>query len=213
MYIEINNINKKIKDKNIFQDVSLSFEKGSINGVIGSNGSGKTMLFRALCGFIKLDSGKIQIDSKPVKFGERPPVPIGLILETPGFILNDTALNNLKYLAEINNSYDESYVLWLLDFFSLAEYKDKKVKSFSLGMKQKLGIIQAVMEHQELIILDEPTNGIDKKSILKFNELMNQLKVEGKTIIIASHNDYEIKELCDTITEIENGAINETKRL
>lgn len=207
MYIEINQVNKKIKGKAILKEINLSFEKGTVNGIIGSNGSGKTMLFRAISGLIKLNSGSIKVNQKPVIFNEKLPVATGLIIENPGFLNNETALLNLKYLADLNKNYDEEYVLSLLSQFGILENKDEKVKTFSLGMRQKLGIIQAIMEHQELVILDEPTNGLDKKSVAQFINVVQELKKQGTTFIIASHNEYEIKELCDTITEIEGGQI------
>lgn len=207
MYIEIKNVNKRIKNKDVLKNISLQYDKGSINGLIGANGSGKSMLFRAICGLIKIDSGEIKINNQIVRFNEQLPISTGLILEHPGFLGNETALENLKYLANLNNNYDEKYILYLLDRFCILENKDQKVKTFSLGMRQKLGVIQALMEHQELIVLDEPTNGLDKRSVAQFIDIVQELKLQGTTFLIASHNEYEIKELCDTITEIEEGQI------
>lgn len=207
MYIEIKNLKKKIKNKEVLKDVNLSFDKGTINGIVGSNGSGKTMLFRAICGLIKLDKGNILIGGKPVIFNEKLPVNIGIIIENPGFSQNETAIENLKYLADLNNNFDIEYTNTLLKEFGLLDVKNQKVKTFSLGMKQKLGIIQALMEHQELVIFDEPTNGLDKNSVKKFMKLVNELRTQGTTFLIASHNEYEIKELCDSIIEIEEGKI------
>lgn len=209
MYIEINNISKRIKRKDVLKNISLQYEKGTVNGLIGSNGSGKTMLFRAICGLIKLDSGEIKVNGQIVRFNEKLPVSTGLILEHPGFLSNETAIENLKYLAELNNNYDEKYICYLLDKFGILENKDQKIKTFSLGMRQKLGIIQSIMERQELVILDEPTNGLDKRSVAQFIEIVQELKTQGTTFLMASHNEYEIKELCDTITEIEAGQIVE----
>ena len=105
----------------------------------------------------------------------------------------------MKYLAELNNNYDEKYICYLLDKFGILENKDQKVKTFSLGMRQKLGIIQSIMERQELVILDEPTNGLDKRSVAQFIEIVQELKAQGTTFLMASHNEYEIKELCDIV--------------
>lgn len=207
MYIKIEHVNKKIKNKKVLTDINLSIEKGTITGVVGANGSGKTMLFRAICGLIKLNSGNIKISDKSVLFNEKLPVSVGLILENPGFSLNETALENLKYLANLNNNYDKEYISYLLSKFGIADNKDQKVRTFSLGMRQKLAIIQAIMEHQELVILDEPTNGLDKKSIAQFIDIVRELQKKGTTFLIASHNEYEIKELCDSIIEIEEGTI------
>ena len=180
MYIEINNISKRIKRKDVLKNISLQYEKGTVNGLIGSNGSGKTMLFRAICGLIKLDSGEVKVNGQIVRFNEKLPVSTGLILEHPGFLSNETAIENLKYLAELNNNYDEKYICYLLDKFGILENKDQKVKTFSLGMRQKLGIIQSIMERQELVILDEPTNGLDKRSVAQFIEIVQELKAQGK---------------------------------
>lgn len=207
MYIEITKVNKKIKNKKILNNINLSFEKGTVNGIVGANGSGKTMLFRAICGLIKTDSGEITINNKPVVFNEKTPVSVGLIIETPGFFNNETALQNLKYLSDLNGNYDEEYILSLFSRFDILEKKDEKVKTFSLGMKQKLGIIQAIMEHQELVILDEPTNGLDKKSVAQFISIVKELSANGTTFLLASHNEYELKELCNSLTEIEEGKI------
>ncbi|MGO3836005.1 ABC transporter ATP-binding protein [Lactococcus lactis] len=207
MYIKIEQVNKKIKHKNILSNINLTFEKGTVNGIVGANGSGKTMLFRAISGLIKLDSGSIRINNKPVIFNEKLPVSVGLIIENPGFSLNDSALDNLKYLANLNNNYDKEYTSYLFSKFGISNNKEQKVKTFSLGMRQKLGIIQALMEHQELVILDEPTNGLDKKSVAQFIDIVRELQEKGTTFLIASHNEYEIKELCDSIIEIEDGTI------
>lgn len=207
MYIKMEQVNKRIKRKDVLSNINLAIEKGTVTGIIGANGSGKTMLFRALCGLIKLNAGSIKINDQAVVFNEKLPVSVGLILENPGFSLNETALENLKYLAKLNNNYDQEYTAYLLSKFGIADNQDQKVKTFSLGMRQKLGIIQALMEHQELVVLDEPTNGLDKKSVAQFIDIVKELQKKGTTFLIASHNDYEIKELCDSIVEIEEGKI------
>lgn len=205
-YIEFQNVTKTIGKKQVLNHIQLQLDQGKIYGFVGANGSGKTMLMRALCGFIKLDEGKILINGKEVQFNQDLPVNIGLILETPGFVPYQSALQNLQFLLSLNQQSDQ-FVEPLLKFFDLWEVKDTKVKDFSLGMRQKLGIIQAVMENQDLLVLDEPTNGLDKQTIEKFIQLIQALKEMGKTIIIASHHEYEIKELADEIIEISEGAL------
>lgn len=205
-YIQVNQVSKVIKKKEVLRDINLSLDKGKIYGLIGANGSGKTMLLRALCGFIKLTAGEIMIDNQPIQFNQDLPVNIGLILETPGFVVHQSAMENLKFLLSLRKSSDE-YVEPLLKYFDLWDVKDKKVKDYSLGMRQKLGIIQAVMEDQTVLLLDEPTNGLDKETIEKFIQLMKHLKENGKTIIIASHHDYEISELADELIQIHEGHI------
>lgn len=205
-YIEFQNVTKTLNKKRVLNHIQLQLDKGKIYGLVGANGSGKTMLMRALCGFIKLDEGTISIDNQPVQFNQDLPVAVGLILETPGFVPSQSAIQNLQFLLSLNHQSDQ-FVEPLLKFFDLWDVKDTKVKDFSLGMRQKLGIIQAVMEDQELLILDEPTNGLDKQTIEKFIQLVQALKEKGKTILIASHHEYEIKELADEMIEISEGTL------
>lgn len=205
-YIEFQNVTKTLNKKQVLNHIQLQLDKGKIYGLVGANGSGKTMLMRALCGFIKLDEGTISIDNQPVQFNQDLPVTVGLILETPGFVSSQSAIQNLQFLLSLNHQSDQ-FVEPLLKFFDLWNVKDTKVKDFSLGMRQKLGIIQAVMEDQELLILDEPTNGLDKQTIEKFIQLVQALKEKGKTILIASHHEYEIKELADEMIEISEGTL------
>lgn len=205
-YIEFQNVTKTLNKKQVLNHIQLQLDKGKIYGLVGANGSGKTMLMRALCGFIKLDEGTISIDNQPVQFNQDLPVTVGLILETPGFVPSQSAMQNLQFLLSLNHQSDQ-FVEPLLKFFDLWNVKDTKVKDFSLGMRQKLGIIQAVMEDQELLILDEPTNGLDKQTIEKFIQLVQALKEKGKTILIASHHEYEIKELADEMIEISEGTL------
>lgn len=207
MYIEMKNVTKKIKNKTVLDDITVSLEPGLIHGFVGANGSGKTMIFRAICGFIKLDSGTVTINGEQVVFNSPLSTSIGLILETPGFVDSQTIVENLKYLANLKSKYNDEKVIELLKRFDILQYKDKKVGSLSLGTRQKVGIIQAIMEDQELLILDEPTNGLDKKSVQTFVEVMNELKEQGKTILLASHNEYEMRQLADTINEVSEGKI------
>lgn len=206
-YIEFQNVTKFIHKKQVLNHINLQLDKGKIYGFVGPNGSGKTMLMRALCGFIKLDEGKILINNQEVKFNHDLPVDIGLILETPNFVPYQSAIQNLQFLLSLNKKSDQN-VQPLLEYFDLLDVQTHKVKDLSLGMRQKLGIIQAIMENQELLVLDEPTNGLDKQTIEKFIKLIQELKTKGKTIIIASHHDYEIKELADEIIEIADGTLN-----
>lgn len=205
-YIEIKNVSKQIKKKPVLKDIQLTLDKNKIYGLVGANGSGKTMLLRVLCGFIKLDTGEIMIDGQRIVFNQELPVSIGLMLETPGFIPYQSALENLQFLLSLNQK-SADFVESLLKFFDLWEVRNTPVKDYSLGMRQKLGIIQAVMEDQAILLLDEPTNGLDKQTIEKFILLMNELKKRGKTIIIASHHEYEIKELADEMIEISEGRL------
>ena len=208
MYIEVENYSKIIKKKPVLKNISLQLEQGKIYGFVGHNGSGKTMLFRAICGFIRPSQGSVKILDKRITLNEALPVDVGLILETPGFIPNYTGFQNLEYLASIKNKTTPEQIRSALDKIGLTDAKDEKVKKYSLGMKQKLAIAQAFMEGQELLILDEPTNGLDKESVKRFREIMVDLRNQGKTILIASHNDADIQYLSDEIYELNDGLLS-----
>ena len=210
MYIEIHNAKKTIRNKVILNNINLNLEKGNVYGLIGHNGSGKTMLLRAISGLITLDSGYIKIDNTLVELNKPLPVKVGILIENVKFYDDLTGFENLKFLSSINNEISDDVINTYLKKFDLLKENNKKVKEYSLGMMQKLAIIQAIMEDQSLILLDEPTNGLDRNSVEIFNEQIKELKDKGKTIILVSHNDSEIKELCDEIIEISDGVI--TKR-
>ena len=210
MYIEIHNAKKTIRNKVILNNINLDLEKGNVYGLIGHNGSGKTMLLRAISGLITLDSGYIKIDNTLVELNKPLPVKVGILIENIEFYDDLTGFENLKFLSSINNEISDDVINTYLNKFDLLKEKNKKAKEYSLGMMQKLAIIQAIMEDQSLILLDEPTNGLDRNSLEIFNEQIKELKDKGKTIILVSHNDSEIKELCDEIIEISDGVI--TKR-
>lgn len=206
-YISLKNVSKTIKHKQILQDVSLNIENGTITGFVGPNGSGKTMLFRAILGMIKLNHGEIKINGKKMSLGANSRIDIGTILETPGFINSYTALDNLKYLAAIKNEIGEKQILEAMQLFDMVAHKDEKVKSFSLGMRQKLAIIQAIMEDQELIVLDEPTNGLDEDSVHTLEEKLRKLRDAGKTILIASHDRMVIQSVADHVYHVNEGEV------
>lgn len=207
MYVEIHDYTKIIKRKTVFDHVNCGFERGEICGLVGPNGSGKTMLLRAICGFIRPTDGRVLIGGKPVVFNEALPEKIGVLIEHPGFIGADTALGNLKYLAGLDGGLDEQETERLMRVFGIWQHRDEKVKSFSLGMRQKLAIVQALMEHQRLILLDEPTNGLDHESVLAFQREMKRQQNLGNTVIIASHHGDELREIADCILHMENGRV------
>lgn len=204
-YIEINNATKVIGQKKILTNINLKLEKGHIYGFVGHNGSGKTMLFRAICGFIRLTKGEIIINNQRIGQDSSFPANTGIIIENPGFIPQYTGLKNLQYLASIQNKISQSKIEETLKTVGLHESANIKTKKYSLGMKQRLGIAQAIMEEPELLIFDEPTNALDKSGVKMFEKLMLELKEQGKLILIASHNEFEINGLSDEIFEMENG--------
>lgn len=207
MYVEIQNYTKRIKRKTVLDHVDCGFERGEVCGLVGPNGSGKTMLLRAMCGFIRPTDGQVSIGGKPGVFNESLPERVGVLIEHPGFIGADTALGNLKYLAGLDGGLDEQETERLMKVFGIWRQRNEKVRSFSLGMRQKLAIVQALMEHQRLILLDEPTNGLDHESVLAFQREMRRQQNLGNTVIIASHHGDELREIADRILHMENGRV------
>jgi ABC-2 type transport system ATP-binding protein len=178
--LEIINLNKSFGPNIVIQNLSLSINKGEIIYIHGRNGCGKSTLLKLICDIIKPDQGEIKIDND---------VYIGALIENPGFIENETMKFNLKFLASFQKKYNEQKIMNLCQMF-LLDYKSKsKMKAYSVGMRQKVGIIQAIMEDQNLIIFDEPTRGLDDESIVTFENLVNVLAKEGKSVIIASHDE------------------------
>lgn len=208
-YIEIRNVNKKIKGIQVLENIDLSLEKGKIYGFIGRNGSGKTMLFRAICGLINIDEGQIRINDKELHKDVSFPESVGVIIENPGFWGEYTAFENLEILSRIKKIIKHEDIISALDRVGLKEKKDLKFKKFSLGMKQKLAIAQAIMEKPDLLILDEPTNGLDEESCTMVRKLLVEEKDRGATILIASHNKEDIDYLADKKFKIDNGRLKE----
>lgn len=208
MYVTIENVSKTIKGKQVLCEVNAGFERGRIYGVVGPNGSGKTMLLRAICGFIHVDTGTVSMNGKSVEFNRKLPDSVGVIIENPGFVLSETGMQNLKYLAGINKDFDSDETERLLKEFGLWEHVDEKMKSYSLGMRQKLAIVQALMEHQNLILLDEPTNGLDEQSVGVFLEEMRRQREQGKTVIIASHHRDELNLIADQFHSMASGRLH-----
>ena len=208
MQIRLVNASRKIGYEMVIDNVNIQFESGHIYGLRGKNGSGKTMLMRAICGLIHLGEGEIWLDDKLLGKDMEFPESVGALLEHPGFMENDTAMRNLMTLAEIRNEIGEEEIKNTMEALGLDPYSKKKVKKYSLGMKQKLGIVAAIMEHPKLILLDEPTNALDTESIGKLNVLLQEeMKEYQPIIIIASHDRDELSMLCDTIYKVEKGRV------
>jgi ABC-2 type transport system ATP-binding protein len=205
--IQIQNVNKSIKNTHILKNISISIEEQSCVGFVGHNGSGKTMLLKAICGFTNINSGQITVKNAPIEFGSKFIKDAGVIIEHPPFIQYISAWDNLKVLANINNKIDDETILHTLEKVGLLQEKDKKVKSFSLGMKQKLRIAQAIMENPQILILDEPFNGLDRASVKKVQDILLEFKKAGTTILLTSHDERHIEALCDTVYQMEGGEL------
>ena len=207
MILEIRNYNKIIKSKEILKNINLKLNSKKIYGFYGRNGSGKTMLFRAISTLILPTSGDVLINGKSIITEKYDLKNIGLLIEDPGFYSYLTGFENLSVLYEINNKKNPKYIKNVLTKIGLEKEMNKKYGDYSLGMKQKLRIAQAIMENQSIIILDEPTNGLDEKSVQNIRKIILKLRNEDKLILIASHNKEDLKVLCDTIYEINEGEI------
>ena len=205
--IEVNNVSLKIKKDIILRNVSISFEKGKIHGLIGRNGSGKTMLMKSICGFIKPTEGEILVDNKRIGKDVDFPTDIGIIIETPGFIPYYSGYKNLKLLAGLNNKVTKGQIKETIKMVGLDPELKRHVKKYSLGMRQRLGLAQAIMENPSILILDEPMNGLDKEGVEDVRGLLKQLRKEGKTILLASHSAEDISVLCDTVCEMDKGVL------
>lgn len=205
--IQIQNVNKSIKNTQILKDISISIEEQSCVGFVGHNGSGKTMLLKAICGFTNINSGKIIVKDSPIEFGNKYIKDAGIIIEHPPFIHYISAWDNLKVLANINNKIDDETILQTLEKVGLLQDKYKKVKSFSLGMKQKLRIAQAIMEKPKILVLDEPFNGLDRASVQNVQEILLEFKKSGTTILLTSHDERHIEALCDIVYQMEGGEL------
>lgn len=198
---------KKFKETTALDHVSIAFEKGKIHGIIGRNGSGKTVLFKSICGFMPLTSGQITVDGKVIGKDVDVPKNIGIIIEAPGFLPNYSGYKNLKLLAMINKKISDQQIKDTLIRVGLEPNSGKWVSKYSLGMRQRLGIAQAIMEKPDILILDEPMNGLDNHGVEDIRKLLLNLKEEGVTIIIASHSTEDIDVLCDTVHEMDAGVI------
>lgn len=206
-YLKVENLSKEIKNTRVLNNINLKLNKGKIYGFRGKNGSGKTMLFRALCGLIKPTEGKVEINGQVLGEDISFPESVGVIIEYPGFLPNLSGYENLKLISEINNKIGENEIKETIAAVGLDPEDKKKFKKYSLGMKQRLGIAQALMENPELIILDEPTNALDSDAVVSIKKLLMNMKENNKLILIASHDKEELGFLSDEIFYIENGSI------
>ena len=207
MYIKITDVNKTIKKAPILRDINLEFTGGKVYGLRGKNGSGKTMLMRAICGLITPDSGIIDIDGKILGKDISFPESIGVLIENPSFISNYTGFKNLKILASIQNRISDDEIRDAIRKVGLDPDDKRTFKKYSLGMKQRLGIAAAIMERPDIVILDEPINALDEAGAGLIKGLLDELKANGSLIIIACHDTEELNYLSDEIYEIYDGEI------
>lgn len=203
--IEVNDVTKQFAGETILENVQLKVAQGKSVGIVGGNGSGKSLLFKLICGFEKPTSGQVRI--RQMVLGEKLDFPenVGVFINEPGYIELFSGFKNLQFLAAINNKISAKEIKAAMELVGLNPNNKTKVKDYSLGMKQKLGIAQAIMENQDILILDEPFNALDYKIYNDVKDIIQQLKAQGKTILLTSHHFADIDELCDDIFVIEEG--------
>ena len=209
--IVVEHVYKSFGKEHVLVDVNLEIPPGKIYGVVGNNGSGKTVLMKCICGFMHPDKGQIHVGGSRVGKECDFPDKLGVIIETPGFLPALSGYKNLKILADLKGRIGKNEIIETLQRVGLNPKMKKPVSKYSLGMRQRLGIAQAIMEDPELLILDEPFNGLDKQGAGEVCELLRGLKERGKTILIAAHNMLEIEWLCDTICEMDAGVLTQIK--
>lgn len=209
--VDVQKISKSFGSEQVLKDVSLQLEKGKIHGIIGRNGSGKTVLMKCICGFLRPTSGAVKVFGKTIGMDCDFAPDTGMLIETPGFLSHETGMNNLKWLAKLGKGASKDRISDLIRMVGLDPAMKKKVGQYSLGMRQRLGIAQALLDDPSLLILDEPMNGLDKTGVKDIRALLLSLKEQGKTILLASHFAQDIDELCDTVYEMNQGVINEAR--
>ncbi|MBQ7113145.1 MAG: ATP-binding cassette domain-containing protein [Clostridia bacterium] len=203
--ISVQDVSKNFGKERVLHHISRDFEKGKIHGIIGNNGSGKTVLMKCICGFLTPTEGEIFVQGKQVGRDMDFPPDMGIIIETPGFLPGISGTKNLELLAALNKRIALKEIAEAIRRVGLDPELKKPVGKYSLGMRQRLGIAQAIMEDPGLLILDEPLNGLDKHGVKEMRNLIRCLKDEGKTILLASHNQRDIDELCNTVCEMDAG--------
>lgn len=205
--ISLNQVNKSFSGRRILSDISLSIENGNTVGIVGANGSGKSVLFNIICGFLTPDSGEVCVRGQPLGKGRDFPENIGVLINSPGFIGLYTGLQNLRYLAGIRGVVGDGEISSAMQKVGLDPEDKTKVEHYSLGMKQKLGIAQAIMENQDILILDEPFNALDYKTYNDTKEIIRILQAEGRTILLTSHNYEDLETLCTQIYALDEGRL------
>ena len=205
--IELDQVSKYFSRRPVLKDVSLSVEAGSTVGIVGSNGSGKSVLFQTICGFLSPDSGTVKIWGELLGNKRDFPDNVGVLINSPGFISLNTGLQNLEYLAGIRGVIGKRQIRAAMQKVGLDPEDKTKVEHYSLGMKQKLGLAQAIMEGQDILILDEPFNALDYKTHNDVKEIIRILQAEGKTIMLTSHNYEDLESLCHQIHVLEDGKL------
>ncbi len=209
MEVAVENLGLVIDKEHILEEITLHMESGHIYGFAGRNGSGKTMLMKCICGFIRPTDGQVRVDDRRIGEDLDFPESIGILIETPGFMTHWTGLHNLQYLASIHKKIGKEKICDTIQMVGLDPKLKKAVGKYSLGMRQRLGIAQAIMEDPDLLVLDEPFNGLDADGVEEIRSLLQKYKEEGKLIILSSHMKEDLEILCDKVYYLEKGKMKE----
>ena len=205
--IRIEELTKVFGEDTVLDYITREFEEGKIHGIVGNNGSGKTVMMKCICGFLQPTSGRVYVRYRQVGRDMDFPPDMGIIIETPGFLPNIGGMRNLEILASLRRQIDRATIRRTIKKVGLDPDSRKPVGKYSLGMRQRLGIAQAIMEDPSILILDEPFNGLDRHGVKEMRELIRELRDRNKTILLASHNQADIDELCDTVCEMDAGVM------
>lgn len=212
-YIRLCKVRKSFGEEEVLRELSWEMERGKVYGIVGNNGSGKTVLMKCICGFLPVSEGTVQVGGKYVGTEVDFPESLGVIIETPGFLTNFSGRKNLEILAQLRGKITGSDITRVLRQVGLDPEMKKPVSKYSLGMRQRLGIAQAIMEDPELLILDEPFNGLDHHGVEEIRKILLEQKKQGKTILLASHNQEDIRILCDRVFEMDGGVMREVQKI
>ena len=209
--IEVKGLSKSFGKNKVLDDVNIGFAAQRIHGIIGRNGSGKTMLFKCILGMMPFSDGEITVNGKRIGKDIDVPENVGMIIESPGFLAGYSGYANLRLLSRIKNVIGRDEITRAIQTVGLDPASRKRVGKYSMGMRQRLCIAQAIRENPSLLSLDEPMNGLDNRGVGEIRELLLNLKNQGKTILIASHNPEDIRQLCDTVCEMDCGKLTQVQ--
>ena len=210
-YVVVDRVTKRFGEEMVLKETTMTMKRGKVYGIVGNNGSGKTVLMKCICGFLPVTSGSICVGQKYIGRDTDFPESLGLIIETPGFLTEYTGRKNLEILADLKRKVSGKGIRECLQKVGLDPDLKKPVSKYTLGMRQRLGIAQAIMENPEFLILDEPFNGLDKKGTADIRAILLELKKQGKTILLASHNSMDIDILCDEVYEMDAGVLRRVR--
>lgn len=208
-FIQVDKVSRYFGEDCVLKETELTLYEGQVCGIVGNNGSGKTVLMKCICGFLPVTSGIIRVRGKEIGREVDFPGSLGVIIESPGFLTDLTGFRNLEILALMNRRITPAQIRLIMKKVGLNPDMKKSVAKYSLGMRQRLGIAQAIMEEPELLVLDEPFNGLDKQGVEDMRKILLELKDQGKTILLASHNEDDIRILCDRVFEMDGGVLKE----